>query len=364
MSKTESTPETVMRPSDNMSCAKKQAAGAIVSDKTITKDASERVNENIISLEENSAVSLLCVRISALPKNRQTEMNEALWGHLQNTHYKKWSAVMTRLEHFEKESKICIATKSCTETTLLTSRKDVTKKETLTTTTVSPIDKENQKVDLNYSIMSKTESIPKTVMRPSDNGFCTGKAAAEAIVSDKTTIEGTSKRVNENVISVDDNSLSEDDLQFSPSSQENQVFCSSFSSMIAVQQHFQNHDEDDEVDSMIQETLLGISILEIDEFSFEDDDYVQHEHDFPEQVEDWADAHNLDLCYNESLNTIPEVNESMFSCAEAPRVAAETSFTQLIELEEPTEEKPTSAAPNEDVNAALAVIEALAFFGL
>jgi hypothetical protein len=343
---------TVMRPSNNVFCAGKQAAGAIVGDKTITKDISKRVNENVISLEENSAVSLLCVRISALPKNHQIEMNEALWGHLQNTHYKKWSAVMTRLEHFEKESKIYIATKS-----------SPAKKVLANTTTAPRTDKENQTADSNYSTMSKTE-IPKTVMHPSNNVFYAGKPAVGAIVSNQTIIADTSKRVNEKFISVDENSLSEDDLQFSPSSQEDQIFCSSFSSLIAVQQHFQSHDDDDEVDSMIQETLLGISILEIDEFSFEDDDYDQHEHDFPEEVEDWADEHNLDLCYNESLNTIPEVNESMFSCAEPLSIAVDKSFTQLIEIEEPEDEETASAAPNEDVNAALAVIEALAFFGL
>jgi hypothetical protein len=373
ISKTESIPKTVMRPSNNVLCAVKQAAGAIVSNRTTTNDTSERVSEKTISLEENSAVSLLCVRISALPKHHQIEMNEALWGHLQNTHYKKWSAVMKRLEHFEKESKIFVGPKSSKETKLLTSRKDVTEneataKEVPANTTTAPLsNEENQKAD--YSNMSKTESIPKTVMRPSNNVFCAGKQAAGAIVSNKTITKDTSKRVNENFISLDETSLSDDDLTFSPSSQDDQVFCSSFSSLMAVQQHFQNHDEDDEVDSMIQETLLGINILEVGEFSFEDDEFSHH--DFPEEVEDWSDEHNLDLCCDESLNTIPEVNESMFSCAEPmfscvepTRVAAETSFTQLIEIEEPQDEKPTSAARDEDVNAALAVIEALAFFGL
>lgn len=360
ISKTESIPKTGTSPSDNVFCAGKQAAGAIVSVKTITKDASNRVNENTVSLDENSAVSLLCVRISALPKNRQNEMNEALWGHLQNTHYKKWRAVMRKLELLEMQSKICIAPKSSTETKLTISKKDVAKKMLANLTTAPPADKESQKAVSNNSYMSKTESIPKTVMHSSDNVFGARKQATGTIVSDKTITKDASKRVNENAISLDDNSLSDDDLQFSPSSQDDTVFCSSFSSLMAVQQHFHSqdeHDDEDEVDSMIKETLLGITILEIDEFSFEDDDY-------PEDVKDWANEHNLGLYCDESLNTIAEVNESMFSCAELRPDTADISFTQLIELEEPEDEEPNPAAPEQDILAALAVIEALAFFGL
>jgi hypothetical protein len=74
-------------------------------------------------------------------------------------------------------------------------------------------------------------------------------------------------------------------------------------------------------DSMIDPTgtCLGIRILESDDVSFQDED--ESEYECSEEVDDLAVAaekHILDLVeYNdESLNTIPETNESMCSsCA-------------------------------------------------
>jgi hypothetical protein len=117
-----------------------------------------------------------------------------------------------------------------------------------------------------------------------------------------------------------------------------------------------------------------LTIPEVDEFS--------------EVVEDWEDKYNLVLCNNintnnEALPSIPKLDESIFNVAELSpvSVAAVETVVQVERIDEiivkpittttPTaleeDVKPittTPAAAEEDVAAALAVIEALAFFGL
>jgi hypothetical protein len=125
---------------------------------------------------------------------------------------------------------------------------------------------------------------------------------------------------------------------------------------MAVQQHLHSHKhEDDEVESMIQETSWVSAFSKSTNFRLKImfNTYTT----FQRRLKIGQTSDNS-LTLLQRITEYPEVNESMFSCAELPLLSTCLSL-QLIKLEEP--EGRGAHQPNEDVKAALAVIEALAF---
>jgi hypothetical protein len=161
------------------------------------------------------------------------------------------------------------------------------------------------------------------------NDICAEKLAAEAMLHLKES---------ESIVS--------DDLQYSPFSQDDndEIFFSAFALTM-------------EDDKAFDDTVVVLGDEEKAAFlSDNDEDYEESQDDFPEEIEDWEDEWNLGLHLDESLLTIPEVEEAMNSF-----LTTTIDFESFCILED---ERKLVTKHEEDVRTALAVVEALAFFGL
>lgn len=265
----------------------------------------------------------LQARITALPRvGLRNAMNFLLVQHLGTSvknRVKNWEkTIIKNLEEFERLCKVQQSSAKSAQSPVATDRATI-------------------KVDTATSAAVNTNQ---------DEGTCAKQEAAEAMIDLKT-----------------DGSVVSDDLQYSPFSQEDGVFFTTLDSLSKVQDL---KIAEDKYDEQILQNLAIFELLEMqDDEDFSDDDLSSN-------MEDWEDDWNLELHIDESLITIPEVNETMQSFLELTLdQEQEDAVVWSVDVGEQTrainamnEPKAEAAPPGENVRTALAVIEALAFFKL